>query len=575
MPSAAESAVSSSRAARLSPEALERLTTASPLLAFFLTCLLAVLLAGSGFGDEGRIGAGGDAPRYLMNSVYFMDLLRDRPFGGPDEFIEYTRYYYARYPALSLGHHPVLLSAAAVPVFAIAGISVSAGRLIVIAFFLASVVLTRALVRRTHGEWAGVAAAALVATNPYLLGLGQQVLSEIPAVTLLLATAFLLVRFCDHERPRDLWCLVICAALALYAKHLAIFAFPGFALYALLRLGWRRLLRRDVVMAAVVFAVLVAPLVPVTLTMAKANVNFVRGQISGRADRHAPGWVAARAAALHHALTHQFSAPVLALTTLGLVAAALRRDRAALLYALWSGSVLLSVLVITGTLEPTRYSMYWIVPLLALAAGLVSAPRRSLKPALGAVVGIVLAHQVWLGANTPAPTTSGYEAAARFVVEQPRAATIMFSGEIDSGLFVFFVRKYDRERAQIVLRADKILTTSFMQHSAIEERISSPAEIFDALQRFGTRYVVVEERATKVRVLRWVEDVVRTDRFRELYRAPLISDDPRMPNAWIGVYEYKDAARPASDAVLDIKLPLAGQRLAVPLGELLERRFLR
>ena len=575
MRSATESAVSSARGTRLEGEALIRLTAVLPLLVFLSACLLAVLFAGSGFGDEGRVGAGGDAPRYLMNGVYFMDLLRDRPFAGPGEFIEYTRYYYARYPALSLGHHPVLLSASTVPLFAIAGISLSAGRLVVIAFFVAAVVLTWALVRRTHGDWAAAAAAVLVASNPYLIGLAQQVLSEIPAICLLLATAFLLVRFCDHERPGDLWGLVMVAALSVYAKHLAVFAFPGFATYALARLGWRRLLRRDIVAAGIVFAVLIAPLVPVTLMMARANVSFVRAQM-GAGDDHSPGWVAGRAAAVHYALVHQFSAPVLALMAVGLLAAVLRRDRRSLLYVLWSGSALLCLLVITGTLEPTRYSVYWIPPLLTLAAGL--AASRNGAPsmrAIGAIVALAVGHQVWLGAHTPAPTTSGYEGAARFVIQQPRAATIMFSGEIDSGLFVFFVRKYDPERVQVVLRADKVLTTSFMQHAAIEERISSPAGIFDALHRFGTRYVVVEERDTNVRVLRWVQDVVRTDSFRELYRAPLLSDDPRMPNAWIGVYEYRHATAPAVDAVLDIKLPLAGQQLAVPVRELLDRRFLR
>jgi hypothetical protein len=556
--------------------ALARVLAALPIVVFAAACLLAVLFAGSGLGDEGRAAAGGDAPRYLMNGVYFMDLLHDRPFGSPDEFIEYTRYYYARYPALSLGHHPVLLSALTVPVFAVAGISLSAGRVVVIGFFLAAVVFTWALVRRTHGDWSAAAAAVLVGTNPYLLGLGQLVLSEIPGTSLLLAAAFFLVRFCDLERPRDLWCLVLLVALALYAKHLAAFALPGFALYALLRLGWRRLLRRDIVSAAIVFALLVAPLVPVTLVMAKANVSFVRNQIAGGRSAHSVGWLAGRTAAVQYAVVHQFSAPVLAAIGLGLLAAALRRDRGALLYVLWVGSVLSCVLVLTGTLEPLRYSMYWMPPLLALAAGLAATGGRDrAAPVLAVALAAIVVHQVWLGAHAVAPTTSGYEDAARFVVRQPHSPTIMFSGEIDSGLFVFFVRKHDPNRTQVVLRADKILATSFMGHAAIEERIDSPDEIPGLLKHFGTRYLVVEERATPVRVLNWVQNLVRTDAFRELHRTPLVSDDPRLPVAWLGVYEYRFAADPAPDAVLDIKLPIAATRIAVPLDELRDRRFLR
>ena len=54
--------------------------------------------------SEGTISLNGDMPRYLMNGVYVLDLVRDRPFSSLDTLIEYTELYYGRYPALSLGH---------------------------------------------------------------------------------------------------------------------------------------------------------------------------------------------------------------------------------------------------------------------------------------------------------------------------------------------------------------------------------------------------------------------------------------------------------------------------------------
>jgi hypothetical protein len=114
-----------------------------------------------------------------------------------------------------------------------------------------------------------------------------------------------------------------------------------------------------------------------------------------------------------------------------------------------------------------------------------------------------------------------------------------------------------------------------MHSASFEERISSPSEIYDVLRRFGTRYVVVEHRPTDARVFKWVQEAVQTDEFGELYRIPLESTDPRLPNAWLGVYEYRHATEPAPGAVLDIKVPLARQQIDAPLRDLMNRRYLR
>ena len=551
-------------------------TTAGARLLLLAACLLAVLSAGDGLGDESRTGVGLDSSRFLMNGVYFADLVRDRPFGSLEELLDYTRYYYARYPALSLGHHPALLSGLMVPVFAATGISLSAGRVIVIAFFALGVAFTWGLVRRTHGEWSAAVAAMLVATSTSLVGLGQLVVAEVPAVALLVAAGYFLYRYCESERRSHLVALVLTAALALHAKQLSAFAMPGLALYAWSRLGWRRLVRRDLLLAAAVFALLVAPLVPMTLMLAKANVGFVRDQLPGLQEPHQTmGWFAARQDAIRRALESQFSTPVVLAVVLGLVNGWRRRDRAALLYVLWAGSVLACIVFITGTIEPERLSIYWVPALAALAGTLATrANRGAVGAAVAAFLALAVVYQAWFGLRWPAQTARGYEEAARFVVQQTRAATVLFSGEVDSGLFVFFVRKHDPARTQIVLRADKVFTTSFMQYASVEERISSPDEIYPALRRYGTRYVVIEDRLPQARVLQWVREAVKGSRFREIFRAPLVSNDPRLRNASIAVYEYLEASPPAEDAMVDIKLALIGRQLLIPLRDLLDRRFL-
>ncbi len=66
-----------------------------------ILCIVALLLSTKEITDEGTVSLQGNPPHHMMNGVYFYDLIRDFPFSNP---IEYTLQYFARYPALSLGH---------------------------------------------------------------------------------------------------------------------------------------------------------------------------------------------------------------------------------------------------------------------------------------------------------------------------------------------------------------------------------------------------------------------------------------------------------------------------------------
>jgi len=99
-----------------------------------LICIVSLLLATKGIRDEGTVSLQGDMPRYMMNGVYFYDLTRDLPFLN---IIDYTLQYFARYPALSLGQHPLLPGIVQVPFYSIFGISVFSARLMTV-FFMAA-----------------------------------------------------------------------------------------------------------------------------------------------------------------------------------------------------------------------------------------------------------------------------------------------------------------------------------------------------------------------------------------------------------------------------------------------------
>ncbi len=541
-----------------------RLRRVLPLAAL---CLLAGWLGARGITSEAAVSLHGDMPKYLMNGVYMLDLLRDRPFGGLDTFIEYTRFYFARYPALSLGHHPPLLSALEVPSFALFGVSVAAARLVEVLSFLAAVAGLFLLVDELYGTAAAFFAGLFFVTSPMVVLLAQSVMSELPTLALILWSAYFLRRFCLTERRSALMAFAAAASLSLYAKQLAVFVFPAYLVMAVMALGVRRLLRRDVVVAVTLMGVAILPLVPMTLILSATNVSATVGL-----------WEKSRATVPHilwAALHAQIMLPVMVAAAAGLVLALVRLDRRSVPFVVWIAGMA-ACLILAGQYEPDRHGLFW-VPAIAALAGSVVSGWKSRAPALTAAGLLVVAGGVQLAAATHVELAgaAGYEDAARFVLASNPGPTVLFSGDVDTGFFTFFVRKHDVDRRLVVLRSDKILTTSFMGRPSIADRVTDPAEIYAALRRFGTRYVVIEERPSQSRVLEWLRTELHGPHFKARWAEPIGTRDPRLRGTSLVVYEYLDACPPDPNAILSMDLPIISRSVAVKLSELTARKYLR
>ncbi|MGE0816984.1 MAG: glycosyltransferase family 39 protein [Vicinamibacterales bacterium] len=538
-----------------------------------LGCLLvAVWLGGVRLGDEHYVSLQGDMPRHLMNGVFFLDLLRDLPW--PSEAFEYARYYYARYPALSLGHHPFLIALAEVPAFALFGVSVTSGRLVSLGFFLLGLVYMYKLAAELFDdEWAGAAAALTMATSAILVELAQSVMTELPALSLITGAAYHCHRFAESKRTRSIVAATLLAAAAVWAKQIAAIAVPALVVHVWWRVGWRRLLRADVLGSAGVAALIAAPLVPITLYLSPFNMALASGlaQSVGESGRWRLAlWAVDTAAAAH------FTPLVLGAAALGILAMIARRHAATGLVVVWILTTATFLALVAFSLDPARLSIYWI-PAWALGVGALASPLLGRgRVVAGLAAAVAIAVQAAGASQVRLPGLDGYEAAAAHVVAEPRGSTVLFAGDVDSGFFTFFVRKHDPARRTIVLRADKVLTTSFMGSVAAEDRVSSPAEVRETLVRYGVGYVVIEDRPSESTVQNWLREELRTGGYVERMRLPTHSTDRRLRDGTaLVVYEVCDV-RPASpDARLDIRLPLVSQQIDIPVSDLIARRYLR
>ncbi len=539
-----------------------------PLLAVCLA--VGLLLTVRGLGDESYVSLQGDMPRHLMNGVFFLDLARDLP--APGDAFEYARHYYARYPALSLGHHPFLIALIEAPFYAVFGVSVTTARLVPLLFFLLGIYWTfRLAVECLDDEWAGLAAGLTFASSAYIVALTQSVLTELPALSLSVVAALYCHRFAVRGRSRDILTATLLAALAAWAKQLAVVVMPALIVYVWWRLGWRRLLKRDVLIAVALATAVVAPLVPITLMMSPFNVALAAGFAREAVEA---GRLELAAGLMQKAALEHLQPAVLAFGAFGVLVMLARGLAAGWLAALWivTTAAFISIVVVG---DPIRYTIYW-VPAWALGVGAACSPLLGRwRPVTAVAVSAALVSQIVWASQVRLPGLDGYEAAARLVVAEPRGSTVMFAGDVDTGFFTFFVRKHDAARQTIVLRADKMLTTSFMGSVAAEDRITRPEEVRAVIERFGVGYIVAEDRPSESKVQNWLLQEVTGPGYTERMRLPANSTDVRLIGRSLVVYEVDHAQPAAADARLDIRLPLVSQQIDVAVSDLVARKYLR
>jgi hypothetical protein len=543
-------------------------------LAIAAVCLLGVALVSRGVADEGAVSLDGDMPHYLMNGVFLYDLIGDAPLRAP---LEYAQRYYARYPALTLGHHPFVPAIAEIPFFAAFGISVFSARLTTVSAFALLLVLWFKLIRQTYDTSTALFASLLLISTPGVVPLFQVVLSEPFALCLIVLSVYCMQQYCITRRAAYAAAFAASAALSAYAKHLAVFMFPVYLFQFVNAFGIRALFRRSTLVVVAIIVACILPLVPLTLKYSHWNMTIVT-QFVKPGDRGS-GANVLRFARWLVGGQFRLTAAVLGLASISVVGAALRRDRRIVVFGAWVVSVYVGLLLM-GVVND-RFFCYWVPAFCALAAAAVQLGSTARGRAAWAIVlTATVGYQFWVGSRDAAVATiagirpagaTGYEEAARYVTENRLGDTILYSAAVDTGYFVFFVRKADPDHKMVVLRADKILTTSRMRISDFERRISRREEILPILSRYGVGHVVIEDRPYPDGPLRWLQETVEAPSFELRRRIPIQSSDARLTGSTLSIYQFNDRVPAAHDAALSIGVPLMNGTIQVLLADLIQK----
>jgi hypothetical protein len=534
-----------------------------PLLYLTLLTLILLLLNTKGISHEATVSLQGDMPRYLMNGVYFHDFFRDLPLTHP---LTYTYHYYARYPALSLGHHPLLLGVAEAPFYALFGVSVFSARLTIIFFSLLGVVFWFGLIRLIYGETVAFFSSLLWITTPFIVDSSRVVMSEIPTLALIIVTTYFFYQYLRLNQNKYLFTSAITLVLSAYAKHLALFIVPIFLCYFILTKGIRKLFTKEMILVYFIVGVLLLPLVPLTLKFSQTNVT----------------WVSSKAISSKRSLSrvflyypkalwnHQLTPPVLILSLVSMGLSLYRREKQALLFWLWIIGFYLQTSYVV--VKDPRYIIYWIPAFCLFAATPLHLPQhRSAKVLITSLLLLIAGYQFALAFQSEPEYAQGYEEAAKYVVENPKGESVLFSANVDTGYFIFFVRKHDPLHRLIVLRADKVLATSRLSR-IVEERIAQREQIYEILRDFGVGYVVLEDMAYPSAALEWLRQEVQGERFILRKKIPLKSNQDKLWGVSVNIYEYKDYQPAGRGKRLQMNIPLMGDSIGVEFDELLDRK---
>ena len=189
---------------------------------------------------------------------------------------------------------------------------------------------------------------------------------------------------------------------------------------------------------------------------------------------------------------------------------------------------------------------------------------------IGATLLLLSGYQFALAFKREPEYTNGYEEAAKYIVAHKKGESVLYNEVEDTGYFIFFVRKHDPERSMIILRTDKILATSYMRWVP-EDRIHSPEAIYDILNKYGVGYVVIEDKESPSRAMEWLREEVKSEKFILRKEITLRSNNYRMNNVPLAIYEYKDYTPPQEGVILDMDIPLMGDSIKLPFTYLLKK----
>lgn len=500
-----------------------------------------------------------DAPRHATDGAFYHDLFRDLPWG---HFRQYAMDYYLQYPALAILFYPPLFPVVEAVFFGIFGVSYFSAMLTVAVFYLAAAWGAYFLCRRWLSPAAAFSVSLLFAGAPEVALWGRQVMLEIPACAFLICSSAVFFRYLERGTPRLFYLLTVLWAAGAYTKQTILLIVPVLLFVLWYQKGWPVFAKREILRGGVLFVVLLAPLIWMSVTFGHVNTDSVTGGIWNQMPVFSwNGW-------LYYVkqFPKQTNWVVFVLAGLSFTTS--------LLYTKWrgQGEVFFGGWLIFGyiffsfiALKEPRHTVVILLPLAFFAVqGILRVAPRQVAPGAVLLLAVLSFGHTLLRKHVP--YLRGYAEAVDYVAARsPRDGVILFSGYRD-GAFIFNMRTREDRRDLSVLRADKLLLKVTQRRElGVQERDYNQAQIAEMLTRYGVSYVVNQPNFwDDLKNMQQLQRVLHTSQFRLLATIPITSNVGHGDHQ-LEIYENLSPLNAQRERIT-LDLPLAGVVVEGHLG---------
>lgn len=403
-----------------------------------------------------------DASRHAMNGVFLRDFLLE---GGLLDPLRFAREYYQQYPAINIGFYPPFMYIASVPFLAVFGASHAVAQSVVALHALLAGVAIYLICQRIMDRWSALLVALAILALPEIALWSRQVQLDVPALALLLCTAWALIHYLHTGSARWLLITATFMGLAMLTRVQAGYAVPAVGLLALFHRTPQRPPLRAWVAAAALFLVLALPSVGSVFYFSK-----VTGNLAGAMPDMPALWSWDNWTWYARALPQQIGWPATWFIIVGLLAAAasLRAGMppAAQVIAAFALSSWVFFTIVSNK-EP-RFNL----PSIPFTFMLAAWGLARLQALLGRLLLVALAGWVVYQAMLfQVPVAQGYrEAASLAQAHTPPGANVLVSAHRD-GSFIFNMRADGKRRDIGTRRADKLFVEiNIMRQLGIRDR---------------------------------------------------------------------------------------------------------
>ena len=543
-----------------------------------LLILITLIFTGKGLFINGDF-FWSDESRHAMDGVYFLDLIKDMPVF---HLYQYTKQYYAKYPALGLAWYPPFFAMVEAIFYAIFGISTFAARSTVIFFALLGVFIWYVWIREIYNQEIAFYSGLLFITMPLVVYWSHAVMLEIPTLTMIILSFYCFYKYFELDEKKYAYYLALSLSGALLTKQTAAFIIPLFFSYILIRKKYNKLIKKECIISYIILAIFLVPLTIFTLKFGTLGLKVTLGDLKELCK----GTRLEQWSYYLRLLPNIFSWPILLLSLPIIPFIIKEKDKNGLLFLLWIFwwyACFSYIFGYQGSFSKcgNYYGVYVVPPFCLLTVLSLNKLRGKLKflPALIILI-IITIYQIVLSFNIKTPYIPNiYEEAAKFVTQNPKGTTTLVSAYYD-GNFIFHVRRHDPKRRMIILRADKTLVSlAVFKRFGVYPHVHDENDIYNMLQDYGTGYIVVEDKdLIGIEAFKMLRKMLNSKNFTLVkhIKSREINDKYdsiplKVRDLSILIYEYNNISSPRANELV-IKLPHMGREIRVPFKVIMENK---